>query len=158
MKTIINNLKKYMLISFVFISAGTMAADNGRSPLATELNNIELPSVFVDILAGDPNETALEMEGWMYDAAYWNYPWIAEADESEVVIEGWMVDASYWNYPWIAEADESEVVIEEWMVDPDHWRFGRSHDCARLNETAIPEKKMPINDWMKDTSRWIAGS
>ena len=158
MKTIINNLKKYMLISFVFISAGTMAADNGGYPLAPELNHIELPSVFVDILAGNPTETALEMEEWMYDASYWNYSWIAEASETEVVIEDWMADASYWNYSWIAEASETEVAIEEWMADPARWRFSRMHDCAHINQTAVPEKKMRINDWMKDPERWTTGS
>ncbi len=133
MKTIINNLKKYMLISFVFISAGTMAADNGGYPLAPELNNIELLSVFVDILGGNPTETALEIEEWMYDA-------------------------SYWNYSWIAEADDSEIVIENWMADPDIWKFSPNHDCAELNETDVRENMMSLDDWMKDPERWTTGS
>ncbi len=158
MKTIINNLKKYMLISFVFISAGTMAADNGGYPLAPELNHIELPSVFVDILASNPTETALEMEEWMYDASYWNNTWIAEAGDSEIVLENWMADASYWNYSWITEADDSEVVLENWMADPDLWKFSRNHDCAELNETDVRENMMSLDDWMKDPERWTTGS
>jgi len=133
MKTIINNLKKYMLISLILISSGTMAAENGGYTLAPELNRIELPSVFVDILAGNPTETALEMEEWMYDA-------------------------SYWNYSWIAEAGDSEIVIENWMADPDIWKFSRNHDCAELNETDVRENMMSLDDWMKDPERWTTGS
>ncbi len=158
METIINNLKKYMLISFVFISAGTMAAANARYPSAPGLYNINLASVYVEVLSGNLNETSLEIEEWMADASYWDYSWIAEASETEVVIENWMADASYWNYSWIAEASEMEVVIENWMANPDIWKFSRNHDCAELIETDICEKKMRLDDWMKDTERWTTGS
>ncbi len=133
MKTIINNLKKYMLISFVFIATGAMAAENVANPLVPELNNVELNSMFVNILAGNPTEPALE-------------------------IENWMADASYWNYFWIAEADESEVIIENWMADPNIWKFSRNHDCAEINETDVPENMMSLDNWMNDTERWSAGS
>ncbi len=133
MKTIINNLKKYMLVSFVFISAGTMAYGNGGNLLASELDHIEAPSVFFDILAGNLTETALE-------------------------IEEWMADASYWNYSWMTEASEVEVLIEEWMANPAHWRFSPMHDCAHLNQTAVPEEEISLNDWMKDSRRWTSGS
>ncbi len=183
MKTIINKLKKHLLVSSLLISAVTMSAADLRYPSAPQFNNINLTSMYVEFLSGNINETALEMEKWMYDISYWNYSWIAEADDPEVLIEDWMADASYWNYSWIAEVNDPEVLIEEWMVDasywnyswiaevndpevlieewmsdPDHWRLTTRHDCARLNEAAVPEKSMRINDWMKDTGRWITGS
>ncbi len=158
MKTIINKLKKHLLVSSLLISAVTMSAADLRYPSAPQFNNINLTSMYVEFLSGNINETALEMEKWMYDISYWNYSWIAEADDPEVLIEDWMADASYWNYSWIAEVNDPEVLIEEWMSDPDHWRLTTRHDCARLNEAAVPEKSMRINDWMKDTGRWITGS
>ncbi len=158
MKTRIDNLKKYLLVSSVLILAVTMTAGGARYPYSPGLYNINLTSVYVEVLSGNINESALEIEDWMADASYWNNSWIAEASEIEVVIEDWMADASRWNYSWIAEASETEIVIEDWMADPAHWRFSRMHDCVHLNRSADPEKSMRINDWMKDTGRWTTGS
>ena len=147
MKTIINNLKKYMLISFLLISALTMADAGARYPSAPGLYNINLASVYVEVLSGNLNETALEIEEWMADASHWNYSWIAEARETEVVIENWMADASHWNYSWIAEASDTEVVIENWMADASHWNYPWIAEASEMeveNETRTETK--PCHD------------
>ncbi len=137
MKTTIKNLKRYFLVFLIFFSAGAVATLSAEYPEGSKTDLSGINSIIVEIFLDHAVEPQCMMEPWMNDVSYWN---------------------SGDNIYHMETYEEVALEIQEWMTDPCHWEINEINHCADFIKTDIKESNLPVNDWMKDSERWVKGS
>ena len=126
------------------LAAGTFIA------LLLLVGNVNAEGTELKASSHENTESALEVENWMTDEAFWNTNSMSMTEftketETGMDLESWMINSATWNFDNnFIEDTEIAMEMENWMTSEETWNVNVVNNNSELT----------IENWMIDNKVW----